>query len=44
MRIGEEVIVRHGTQVGRKELMLRARDIEALLNRAFQQRGHGPMS
>ncbi len=44
VRIGEEVIVRHGTQVGRKELMLRARDIEAILNRAFQQRGHGPMS
>jgi hypothetical protein len=44
VRIGEDAIVRHGTQVGRKEVILRARDVEAILNRAFQQRGHGPMS
>ena len=44
IRIGEEAIVRHGTQIGRQELVLRAQDVEVILNRAFQQRGHGPMS
>jgi hypothetical protein len=44
VRIGEEAIIRHGTQIGRQELILRARDIEVILDRAFKQRGHGPMS
>jgi hypothetical protein len=44
VRIGEEAILRHGMRVGRQEIVLKARDIEAILNRAFQQRGHGPMS
>jgi hypothetical protein len=44
VRIGEEAVVRHGAQDSRKEVTLHSRDIEAILNRAFRQRGHGPMS
>jgi hypothetical protein len=44
LRVGDETILRYGTRSDRMEMVLAAHDVEALLNRAFKQRGKGAMS
>ena len=44
VRVGDEVIMRYGSAKERKELVLAAADVDALLNKAFMHRGHGPAS
>ena len=44
LRVGDETVLRYGTRSDRMEMVLAARDVEALLNRAFKQRGKGAMS
>ena len=44
LRVGDETILRYGARIDRMEMVLAARDVEALLNRAFKQRGKGAMS
>lgn len=44
VRIGDEAIVRFGTRISRREMALKARDVEKIVNRAFEQRGKGPLS
>lgn len=44
VRVGDEAILRHGAAAERKEMVLAAADVEAILNRAFRQRGRGPLS
>lgn len=44
VRIGDEAILRYGPASERKETILSAHDVEAILNRAFKQRGRGPLS
>lgn len=44
LRVGDEAILRFGPAISRREMALKARDVEGILNRAFQQRGRGPLS
>ena len=41
LRVGDDVILRYGTRTDRKEMVLTAHDVEAILNYAFNQRGKG---
>ena len=44
LRVGDDTILRCGARGDRKEIVLAAHDVEAMLNRAFRQRGQGPLS
>ena len=44
LRVGDETILRFGARSDREEMVLAPHDVEALLNRAFKQRGKGAMS
>ena len=44
LRVGDDTIVRYGACSDRKEMVLAAHDVETILNRAFRQRGKGPLS
>ena len=44
LRVGDDTILRYGTCSDRKEMVLAAHDVEAILNHAFRQRGTGPLS
>lgn len=44
LRLGDEAILRFGPRTGRRDMSLSARDIQNILNRAFTQRGKGPLS
>src|SRR5437763_9645610 len=44
LRVGDDAILRYGTRIDRQEMVLTAHDVEAVLNRAFKQRGKGSMS
>jgi hypothetical protein len=44
LRVGDDTILRCGARGDRKETVLTAHDVEAILNRAFRQRGKGPLS
>jgi hypothetical protein len=44
LRVGDDTILRYGARSDRKEMVLAAHDVEAILNRAFRQRGKGPLS
>ena len=44
LRVGDDTILRFGTRSERQEMVLAAHDVEAILNRAFRQRGKGSLS
>jgi hypothetical protein len=44
LRVGDNTILRYGTCSDRKEVVLAAHDVDAILNRAFRQRGKGALS
>ena len=44
LRVGDDTILRYGACSDRKEVVLAANDVEAILNRAFRQRGKGSLS
>jgi hypothetical protein len=44
LRMGDDTLLRYGACSDRKEVVLAAHDVEAILNRAFRQRGKGPLS
>ena len=44
LRVGDDTILRYGARSDRKEMVLAAHDVEAILNRAFRQRGKGSLS
>jgi hypothetical protein len=44
LRVGDDTILRFGARIDRKEIVLAAHDVEAILNRAFRQRGKGALS
>ncbi len=44
LRVGDEAILHFGPEISRREMVLKQRDIQGILDRAFRQRGHGPLS
>ena len=43
LRVGDDTILRYGACSDRKEMVLAAHDVEAILNHAFRQRGKGSL-